>query len=649
MSLAQNPSSKKLINVSSRSLVQLQRHAARSTRTSPRRPLSTHSRGGLQVVYQSNATVNHAAGQAGPQPSLTHCHPSTAPSPPPSSSPLPSSLPGPSSNSPPSLSFFEFSTFSSTGNPVTSPPSSNSTSASSPSHAGNKHPRSSPPSSGSPSSLLSSFDPTSTYPANASPAYSPSALEIWSLVENPGSIGLGSSSDVSAGLRRRRLVFDAGAFGIPKTTTGGLTRDIHKASTPFSIGPGLPDGSHPHGHSYTGSSSSAGWNSEGESESVRVGEDAYFVKTSAGPVVGGVQALGIADGVGGWSRKGIKGANPGRFSALLMSHIASLLPPSSTLQTILSQSAPDPVGIMQAGYERTLEQAAREGFVGSSTALLAVLKGEELRVANVGDCSLWVIREGRMVFRTEEMQHAFNYPFQLGTNSKETPIKDAKSYTVKVAKDDVVLLCTDGLVDNLYDEEILEEIASFSPPSVSSSSTPSSSSLSSTSTSAHSSTPSSPASSSTTGTGNGASDNTGSPSSSPSTPSSPSPSSLPHQPNQRPPISPQRISEALCSRAKAMSASRGTPYGPKQETSSFVGEGGTGGLGNERFEIPSPGLDVGVDGAGIGNGTWRGRDINSPFGVKASVCGLKFWGGKEDDISVLVAIIGDPTVSPPHA
>ena len=39
---------------------------------------------------------------------------------------------------------------------------------------------------------------------------------------------------------------------------------------------------------------------------------------------------------------------------------------------------------------------------GSSTALLAVLTGDRLRVAHVGDCVGWLVRRGEVVWRSEE-------------------------------------------------------------------------------------------------------------------------------------------------------------------------------------------------------------------------------------------------------
>lgn len=85
-------------------------------------------------------------------------------------------------------------------------------------------------------------------------------------------------------------------------------------------------------------------------------------------------------------------------------------------------------------------------------------------MANIGDCGLCVIRRGEIIFRTEEQQHSFNFPYQLGTGSKDTPT-DAQQYTFNVEKGDVVILGTDGVFDNLFDEDILGEVQRHLPSS----------------------------------------------------------------------------------------------------------------------------------------------------------------------------------------
>lgn len=85
----------------------------------------------------------------------------------------------------------------------------------------------------------------------------------------------------------------------------------------------------------------------------------------------------------------------------------------------------DPVSILQRSYEESMQEAQQEGIIGSCTACLAILRHEELRIANLGDCGISVIRHNDYIFRSEEQQHSFNFPYQLGTSSPDRP-KDAQ-------------------------------------------------------------------------------------------------------------------------------------------------------------------------------------------------------------------------------
>ncbi|MBW0508551.1 hypothetical protein O181_048266 [Austropuccinia psidii MF-1] len=187
-------------------------------------------------------------------------------------------------------------------------------------------------------------------------------------------------------------------------------------------------------------------------KSVQVGEDAYFLRSDS---------LGVADGVGGWSGK--PGANAGVFSSKLMHHCSIEMSKHEDIDDVhfLSYNSIDPVQVLQHAFERSIHESKLEGLLGSSTALIAILRNDELRIANIGDCCCSIIRGNDFIFRSEEQQHSFNYPVQIGTNSKSTPVKDAQRYNIKVQKDDIVILSSDGLADNLFDEDILEEVLRF--------------------------------------------------------------------------------------------------------------------------------------------------------------------------------------------
>lgn len=113
--------------------------------------------------------------------------------------------------------------------------------------------------------------------------------------------------------------------------------------------------------------------------------------------------------------------------------------------------------------------------MGTTTASGAVLHHKIVRQRNMkdeqvpvvaavslGDCAVLVVRpglgaaEGELVFKSKEDWHWFDCPRQLGTNSPDTPKNNAFVETVDVKEGDVVVVVSDGVTDNLYEEEIVE-------------------------------------------------------------------------------------------------------------------------------------------------------------------------------------------------
>lgn len=210
---------------------------------------------------------------------------------------------------------------------------------------------------------------------------------------------------------------------------------------------------------------------------VQVGEDAYFVRRNA---------MGVADGVGGW-RKGKQKETPSGsavFAHRLMSAAAEeaeeLEPPRpSDFIGLLDpkwkelEQAIDVLRILESAYAKAMKPPPPSP--GSSTALIAVLApspspspyaflfdapSASLKIAHVGDCMAMLIRDATIVFRSTEMWWAFNTPVQLGPSSPLTPTT-AHSFSVPVSEGDLVILATDGLSDNLWDEDILDEVAKW--------------------------------------------------------------------------------------------------------------------------------------------------------------------------------------------
>ena len=167
----------------------------------------------------------------------------------------------------------------------------------------------------------------------------------------------------------------------------------------------------------------------------RGGEDAHFV---------GRECAGVADGVGGWIEQGV---DPGIYSRELMRGAADAL-----------ASTPDGGDDKAVDALRQAHMRANDAATGSTTACIAYLDTSlesVLRVANVGDSALLLFRSGVLAFRTQAQQHAFNYPFQLGSEGSDTA-DDADIFRVNVYDGDCLVLGTDGITDNLFEEDIAE-------------------------------------------------------------------------------------------------------------------------------------------------------------------------------------------------
>ncbi len=155
------------------------------------------------------------------------------------------------------------------------------------------------------------------------------------------------------------------------------------------------------------------------------GEDAMMVSPNG-------NVIAVADGVGSWADQGV---NPSLYSATLMKNIRSL-----------SKTHNNPLQLMNNAYQQTHVQ-------GSSTCCVLSIEGCTVRAANLGDSGFVIIRRGRIVHRSKTQQHAFNFPYQLGTDSDDLP-QHADVSSFKVTEGDLIVLASDGLWDNIWSNEL---------------------------------------------------------------------------------------------------------------------------------------------------------------------------------------------------
>lgn len=182
------------------------------------------------------------------------------------------------------------------------------------------------------------------------------------------------------------------------------------------------------------------------------GEDALMVAKSADQTI---VLMGVADGVGGWSESGI---DPAHYSNALL---------YSAMKFAESHpSFPLPKVILEHAFEQVSKNPDIQA--GSSTACLLRLDAAQgkLSCANLGDSGFVHLRpdpsspEGRMqvVHSSSPQLYGFNCPYQLAKvpASMQQPgsltnyPEEAAVHEFDLLKGDVVLVMTDGFLDNVH-------------------------------------------------------------------------------------------------------------------------------------------------------------------------------------------------------
>ncbi|KAB5580480.1 5-azacytidine resistance protein azr1 [Coniochaeta sp. 2T2.1] len=201
------------------------------------------------------------------------------------------------------------------------------------------------------------------------------------------------------------------------------------------------------------------------------GQDAFFV-SRIGDSPGSV-ALGVADGVGGWMDSGV---DPADFSHAFCGYMAAEAhehlspedkkkPPKTTTLTARE--------LMQRGYDAACRDPSIKA--GGSTAIVGLLDGTRgvLEVANLGDSGFVHLRPNCVHARSPPQTHAFNTPFQLsvippsmmlraarfgGARLCDLP-RDADVTRHNLRHGDVLVFASDGLWDNLFDQDVLRIVS----------------------------------------------------------------------------------------------------------------------------------------------------------------------------------------------
>ncbi|KAI9760081.1 MAG: hypothetical protein M4579_001914 [Chaenotheca gracillima] len=174
--------------------------------------------------------------------------------------------------------------------------------------------------------------------------------------------------------------------------------------------------------------------------------------------------IGANDGVGAWASR--PRGHAALWSRLILHFWALEVENYNKLE---NPTEPDPVEWLQRAYELTKTATSNPTeWNGTTTACGALLyfspndgnTNNTLYVTNLGDGKVLVIRprDKSVLYRTAEQWHWFDCPRQLGTNSPDTPRQNAVMEKVPVEDGDIVLAMSDGVMDNLWEHEVLENV-----------------------------------------------------------------------------------------------------------------------------------------------------------------------------------------------
>lgn len=232
---------------------------------------------------------------------------------------------------------------------------------------------------------------------------------------------------------------------------------------------------------------------------IKFGDDAWFIAKQKF-----VDVLGVADGVGGWHSIGI---DPSKFSSNLMKtckrYVEQEFNNLSKNNTNLNVNSATPIKILKQSYQALIESKQNRLLIGSSTACIILFHHDTnlLHTANLGDSGFVVIRDNKVIHKSQEQQHYFNSPYQMGIlpgpsspsisttqqqqqsvllNQAQQPTAEAaatqnennedlindspdnaSTSSIQLDEGDFIVVATDGLWDNLTEKQLLVEISNI--------------------------------------------------------------------------------------------------------------------------------------------------------------------------------------------
>lgn len=166
----------------------------------------------------------------------------------------------------------------------------------------------------------------------------------------------------------------------------------------------------------------------------RGGEDASFTSS---------HILSVFDGVSSWFKE--DDIDAGDYAFVL----------AKLLEHRMQDQTYDALVHLKAIFEQN-------GWAGSSTACIVCLNPTTnmLHIAHIGDCAVMLFREGKLRYKTKALRHDESTPFQLGNDSKSDKPERAVCYNWPCVNEDILIVASDGLTDNLHKTQIEEAVQS---------------------------------------------------------------------------------------------------------------------------------------------------------------------------------------------
>lgn len=157
--------------------------------------------------------------------------------------------------------------------------------------------------------------------------------------------------------------------------------------------------------------------------------------------------LVIADGVGGWAKQGV---DPGLFSRALTKKVIELWNDQ--------EGAPGQSAMRLASLVHYANLATASEHMGTATCTAVQLtdpKNLTMKTVNIGDSGYSIHRSNKngtyeVVYAAKPGQKQFNFPHQIGGDHGDRVRDVADLNTHKLQQDDIVILWSDGVSDNLH-------------------------------------------------------------------------------------------------------------------------------------------------------------------------------------------------------